>query len=159
MKALFEQGKDFEEYLNEIEGGISKKVARLFQRIDDFNLPSSQPSITNLLILSEVWCPDCLVLMAAVQKLQAKEPALKIRMLGKEGHDDILEDRSNDGKARIPLIIFLDQNFNQQGFISERPQSITALFAEDEQAHKNYRAGAFMSILIEELIKQIWVEQ
>lgn len=156
MKELFAKGQDLLSYLkNQEDEGIKKKVERLYTRIEDRDFEKPEVKYPNIILFSESWCPDCLVLAAALQFLVEKIPGLQVRKLPQKPHEEVLERHARDGKARIPLALFLDENYEQQGYLSERPESIQEKIDRDADHHKAYRSGRFMDELVGEVLKEI----
>lgn len=150
MNELLRQGKPLGEYLEEAEDGIKRKIHRLNKRAREVSLDPFEPRYKKGVLFSEFWCPDCLVLAAALRYFQGVIPQLEIKVLKKEGFSDFLSKNSADGKARIPLLIILDEEGNKVDHLSEVPSSLREVTSE-EMGHRDYRAGKYMAPLLEEL--------
>lgn len=150
VEELLKQGKPLGEYLEEAEEGIKRKVQRLYERAREVDLDPFEPRYRKGVLFSEFWCPDCLVLAAALRYVQEETPQMEIKVLKKEGFSDILSKNSADGKARIPLLIVLDEEGKKVDHLSEVPFSLRGVTRE-EKGHRDYRVGKYMAPLLEEL--------
>jgi len=150
VEELFEKGKPLAEYAAGAEEGISKKINRLSERARKENLPEAKTRYRRCLLFSEFWCPDCLVMLAALKYIQELAPELEIRALKREGQLGILSEHSIDGKARIPLLLVLDDEGKTADYLSEVPSSLQEI-KKDPKEHRDYRAGKYMDQLLEAL--------
>lgn len=150
MEQLFQKGKPLEDYLQSGDKGIREKVQRLNERAQKVELPQNELKRKKVLLFSEFWCPDCLVLSGAVKAFKEKDPALEVRVLPRDDYLSIISEHSIDGKARIPLLFVLDEKKQIQGKISEVPSSLREKL-KDKKQHRDYRAGKLMRPLMEEL--------
>ncbi|GEM_PF-1486989 len=150
MQELFEKGKPLAKYVGGAEEGISRKIDRLLDRARKEKLPEAKPMDRRCLLFSEFWCPDCLVMLASLRYIQELLPQLEIRVLSREGYLDILSEHSVDGKARIPLLLVLDDEGNTRDYLSEVPSSIQEI-KNDPKDHRDYRSGKYMDKLLEAL--------
>ncbi len=150
MEQLFQKGKTLKDYLQSGDKGIQEKVKRLYERARQLDIPQGGLKMKKILLFSEFWCPDCLVLSGAVKAFKEKNPALEVRILPRDDYLAILSEHSIDGKARIPLLLVLDEKGQIQGEISEVPSALREKL-KDKNQHRDYRAGKLMGPLMEEL--------
>jgi len=150
VKELFLKGKPLPEYLKLGEEGIQRKVDRLYERAKEIELPPGEIKYKKGLLFTEFWCPDCLVLAAALKYIQETFPDLEIRVLGRDNHLEILSHYSADGKPRIPFFVVLDKENKENSYLSEVPSSLQDIVKEDI-GHRDYRAGKYMRPLIDDL--------
>ncbi len=148
MRELFNSGKSLEDYFQQGESGIKRKIERLYGRIGDVEFPGRNYTHNKVLLFSETWCPDCLVIIAALKYLQEKIPVLEVQVQPQEPNAPILERHSADGMDRIPLILFLAEDFTEKAFISETPAELGPDIKKDPEKHKQYRMGAYMNEVV-----------
>jgi len=150
VEQLFQKGKPLKDYLQSGDKGIQEKVKRLYERAQKVEFQQEGLKMKKILLFSEFWCPDCLVLSGALKVFKENNPALEVRVLPRDDYLPILSEHSIDGKARIPLLLVLDEKGQIQGKISEVPSSLREKI-KDKNQHRDYRAGKLMEPLMEEL--------
>lgn len=76
--------------------------------------------------LSEDWCGDCTDNLPIVSRISVETGKLDFRIIGRDDNLDIMDLYLKYGEFRsIPVIIFMDQHFNEIGHLKERPESVT----------------------------------
>jgi Thioredoxin len=82
---------------------------------------SSLPGSWHLLVLSEDWCGDAVNTVPVVAKLAEHCPNVDLRVLGRDANPDLM-DAHLTGRARsIPVIIALDDSYEERGWWGPRP--------------------------------------
>jgi len=89
----------------------------------------------NVLVLSEEWCPDCTDGLPIIDRIAKESGKLNVRNFPRDENLDLADQFLNKGEFRsIPTVIFLDDNYELIGFVSERPDSVTDYRKQKRQA-------------------------
>lgn len=92
----------------------------------DFSAFEALPEMLKVVALSEDWCGDCTDNLPIVDRIATETGKLDFRIIGRDDNLDIMERYLKYGKFQaIPVIIFMDQEFNEIGHLKERPESVT----------------------------------
>jgi hypothetical protein len=92
----------------------------------DLSAFEALPEPLYVLALSEDWCGDCTDNLPIVHRIATETGRLDFRILSRDENLDIMDRYLKYGEFRsIPLIIFMDRDFNEIGHLKERPESVT----------------------------------
>jgi hypothetical protein len=87
------------------------------------------------LALTEDFCPDSAQFIPPVAKLAQEIPTVEIRLLLRDQHRELASNyRRKDGYQAIPVLIALDRDGTELGYLVERPQRV-----HDELARESGR--------------------
>ena len=78
----------------------------------------------HLLVLSEDWCGDAVNSVPAVARLAELAPNLDLRVLARDHNLDLMDAHLTGTSRSIPVIIILDENFEEQGWWGSRPAEL-----------------------------------
>lgn len=95
----------------------------------------------HLLVVGEMWCPDCQINVTVLDHLQRLQPRIDLAVITKGRAEDDLRERLGLERISIPLVVVLDEHFQPVGGFVERPQEV---IAGGEALKPAYRAGAFL---------------
>ena len=92
-------------------------------RVDDeyVRRVSSLPGRWHLLVLSEDWCGDAVNTVPIVARLAERCPNLDLRVLARDENPDIMDAHLTGSSRSIPVIIVLDDLFEERGWWGPRP--------------------------------------
>jgi thiol-disulfide isomerase/thioredoxin len=66
----------------------------------------------NLLVVSGIWCGDCVQQCPLVQRLaEANSKCIDLRLLDRDQHRDLSEQLRINGGDRVPVVLFLAEDF------------------------------------------------
>jgi hypothetical protein len=89
---------------------------------DDFvRRVSSLPGFWHLLVLSEDWCGDAVNTVPVVARLADRCPNLDLRVLERDTNADIMDAHLTGRSRSIPVIIVLDEAYEERGWWGPRP--------------------------------------
>ncbi|MCX7695302.1 MAG: thioredoxin family protein [Caloramator sp.] len=108
----------------------------------------------DILLFSEDYCPDCLVLFPFVEFLCIKL-GVNVKILKRQGNEEFL--RELTGEAKIPTAIFINADNSLRGMIVEFPENFKKTLiglTEDEMKRKiaEYREGKYFEMIEKEVI-------
>ena len=88
------------------------------------------PKPVNVLAIVEDWCGDVVAGVPIIERLAEESGKLNIRYAQRDS-TPFIDRYLNKGQFKsIPVLVFLDENFNELGAFYERPDSITKLRAD-----------------------------
>jgi len=79
----------------------------------------------HLLVLNEDWCGDSVNIVPIVAKLTESVSNMDMRILERDKNLDIMDAHLTNGKSRsIPIVILLDQKYQECGWWGPRPREL-----------------------------------
>jgi Thioredoxin len=78
----------------------------------------------HLLILSEDWCGDAVNTVPLVVRLVEGAPDLDCRLLARDENPDIMDTHLTNGSRSIPLVIVLDEQYQECRWWGPRPREL-----------------------------------
>jgi len=122
-ETLFKEGKLFKVYVESSDFEKVYKSASIPSEDEKFF--SSLP--LKVLCISEHWCGDCrreVPLLAYI----AHKAGWDLRIFGRDENPALMEKYTTEGKQKIPIFVFFDENFKEIGrFVEKAPEGKTTL--------------------------------
>jgi len=78
----------------------------------------------HLLVLSEDWCGDSVNIVPIVAKLTESVSNMDMRILKRDENLDIMDDHLTGTSRSIPIVILLDQKYQECGWWGPRPREL-----------------------------------
>lgn len=98
------------------------------------------PGRWHLLVLLEDWCGDALNTVAPIAALAEAAPNLDLRVLSRDNNPNLMDSHLTQGSRSIPVVIVLDEAFEEVGWWGPRPAELQAWArAEGAQMPKEER--------------------
>ena len=133
LKERFLSGETFSEFLErpkqnselwdalynraKLSDDVYPRVARLRQQ-------------WHLLVLSEDWCGDSMSTLPVIARLTEATPLIEMRIIGRDANPDLISSHLTGLSRSIPVIIVLDDEFNECGWWGPRPGSLQTWVTE-----------------------------
>ena len=110
-----------------------------------------------LIAFMELTCPDAMVLLPYLAKIEELNPKLHVRVLKRSGHEDEMVKELGHPDPRVPTVLIYDKDGRRVGKMEEYPlcflKRLKGLDAEDtEELVKRYRRGYYNTEIIKGLI-------
>ena len=81
--------------------------------------------IVNVLCLSGIWCGDCVRSVPIVARLaEAAGPPVDLRFVDRDAIPELRDDLRVLGAMRVPMVLFLTEDFHEIGRYGDRPLSV-----------------------------------
>lgn len=77
-----------------------------------------------LLVLAGTWCGDCVNQCPVLQRIAESSPRIELRFLDRDEHPDVREELAINRGYRIPMVVFLSEDFVEVARYGERTLSI-----------------------------------
>lgn len=111
-------------------GQMTQNRDLFITRIDEANISDAGREVfgqepLRLLVLTEDFCTDSAQFIPPLAKMSQELPEVELRLLLRDQHRDLADNyRRRDGYQAIPVIIVLDSEGNELGFLIERPRRV-----------------------------------
>ncbi|MCK5828237.1 thioredoxin family protein [Candidatus Bipolaricaulota bacterium] len=87
----------------------------------------------NILVVTEPWCGDSLAIFPVIAKLFT-EAGCTIRIIRRNEHTDLIDQFLTNGGRAIPIVIVLDEEFNECFHWGPRPIQAQSIMTEHKAA-------------------------
>lgn len=118
---------DFVAMLASVEKNVDLWAAmwRHARADDDYvNRVARLPGVWHLLVLSEDWCGDAVNTLPVVARLVERCPNVDLRVLGRDANPDLMNSHLTGTSRSIPVVIVLDEGFEERGWWGPRPTAL-----------------------------------
>ena len=162
-KTLFTQGLDFETYLKQGTEDETQAVNKVADQLSEAVLPetlvqqlSAIKKDVHLLIVGEMWCPDCQLNITAIKYMALLQPKIKLSIISKETAKQQLMELMELSQIKIPLVAMLNEQYQLVNSFIERPQTVISV--EDfDRIKSDYFAGKYLLATISEISRKLAV--
>jgi hypothetical protein len=127
LRDRYYTGASFEELLGTFEKNVELwQAVWRYARVDDdyVRRVSSLSGSWHLLVLSEDWCGDAVNTVPVVARLAERCPNVDLRVLERDANSDIMDAHLTGRSRSIPVIIVLDEAYEERGWWGPRPTAL-----------------------------------
>jgi hypothetical protein len=127
LRARYVAAQEFEEMLASAQKNVELWTALWrHARVDDdyVRRASSLSGSWHLLVLSEDWCGDAVNTVPVVARLAERCPNVDLRVLARDANPDIMDAHLTERSRSIPVIIVLDEAYEERGWWGPRPTAL-----------------------------------
>lgn len=127
LRARYLAAHDFESMVGSAQKNVELWAALWrYARVDDdyVSRASSLSGIWHLLVLSEDWCGDAVNTVPVVARLAERCPNVDLRVLARDANPDIMDAHLTGCSRSIPVIIALDEAYEERGWWGPRPTAL-----------------------------------
>jgi hypothetical protein len=118
-------------YADYMKTGKEEHQRRWQQALDAASLTDSQAKLIgsftrqmNVLVISGIWCGDCAVQGPLMHRIALGNPGrIDLRWVDRDEHKDLSDQLKINGGARVPVAIFMAEDFEPCAVYGERPLS------------------------------------
>lgn len=162
LRELYSKGVNFKSFLDQDQDVNREKAWEIYHNIELENDLIEQingiSSKTYIIGFAEIWCPDCIINVPAIQKLVELNPNFELKILPREGNEISMEPYKFGGKIRIPTFVILGDDFNEKGAFIERPSIFNDIIQNGNElqriiAKRKYKKGDYVANTIEQVVK------
>jgi hypothetical protein len=102
-------------------------------------LQLSQPM--NWLVITEAWCGDAAQSIPVINRIAEQNEGINVRFIFRDDHLDIMDEYLTNGARSIPILIAMDEEFNELGTWGPRPDPAQQLVMDAKQNPEKYEGG------------------
>jgi thiol-disulfide isomerase/thioredoxin len=121
----FAAALDYAQYL---KTGTDEQRRRWSQVYDAASLSDAQTNLVrgfvremNILIISGIWCGDCVQQCPLIARIaQGNAEKIHLRLVDRDQHRDLIEKFRVNGGDRVPVVLFLAEDFEFCGAFGDR---------------------------------------
>lgn len=77
-----------------------------------------------LLAIAEDWCGDASNTLPVLARLAEQAPGLELRLIKRDEHPELMDRYLTNGSRSIPIVIALDEDFQELGHWGPRPRAL-----------------------------------
>jgi hypothetical protein len=129
FKALWDKALPFEGFVDSCKAehcGLWQGIYNL-ARIPDWALAAVPAGAgRKLLVIAEDWCGDASNTVPIIAKLVDLAPGLELRVIARDENPELMDQYLTNGSRSIPIVIALDQSFQELGHWGPRPVQLQA---------------------------------
>ncbi|MGH2371869.1 MAG: thioredoxin family protein [bacterium] len=110
-----------------------------WQRIyDEVSLSDAQRALLasftrqmHLLCVAGAWCGDCVLQCPIFERIREASPTIEVRFMDRDAHPDVQDALVMNAGRRVPVVVFLSEDFEECGRYGERTISMYRKMAAD----------------------------
>lgn len=129
LKALWDKGLTFESFVASCKAehcGLWQGIYNL-ARVPDWALEAVPPQAGRmLLVIAEDWCGDASNTVPILAKLVNQAAGLELRVVLRDENPELMDQYLTNGARSIPIVIALDERFDEIGHWGPRPAQLQA---------------------------------
>lgn len=153
------KGLTFEQYLNKNSESERNKVLEAYEKTElskeAIETVKSINNKVNVVVFSEGYCPDCVVTLPFIKRMENLNENIKVYLFGMDGNRELLEEYT--GTARIPTVMTFTESMEPKGAYIEVPKVIAEKMAKltSEKQRElviEYREGKHNKLVEQELL-------
>ncbi len=134
MKERFLQAETFQDFLDSVQSHQTL-WHQIFERAslsrEAEELASSIHGQWNLLVLAEDWCGDAVHTLPYLARLEEAFPKFRLRILSRDENPDLMAAHLTNGTLSIPVVMVLDEEFQEVAWWGPRPAALQELFLRE----------------------------
>jgi hypothetical protein len=127
FRKLWDQALTYEAFLASCRAdhcGLWLGVYRLARIPDWARVAVPEGAQRKLLVIAEDWCGDASNTVPVVAKLVDMVPGFDLRVIQRDKHPEVMNQFLTNGSRSIPIVIALDENFEEIGHWGPRPSEL-----------------------------------
>lgn len=168
LQQLFKNGMLFDVFTSDDHDVNIEKLLEIYDGIEiDKKLIGEIKLIDEpiyILAFAELWCPDCIINLPALKKINDINPNIVFRILSREDDEKYTGNYKTDNKPKIPTFIILNDKFEEIGIFVENPKILDNIVSKGNQveivvAKRKYQKGEYVNETIREIINIITGKQ
>lgn len=87
----------------------------------------------NFLVITEAWCGDAAQNIPFIAKLAAENSKIDLRFVLRDEHPDLMDQYLTNGAKSIPILVMMDENFNDLARWGPRPEPVQHMVMEAKE--------------------------
>ena len=87
----------------------------------------------NWLVITEAWCGDAAQNIPFIAKLASENSNIDLRFIMRDEHPEIMDQYLTNGARSIPILVIMDENFNDIVIWGPRPEPVQNMVMEAKE--------------------------
>lgn len=125
IQAQFEASLPYDAY---VKSGSADQLASWQKVYDQVALTQAQTELVkafvrpiNVVVLSGIWCGDCVQQGPIIQKIADANPQnIRVRWADRDKHPELADQLMVNGGKRVPVVVFAAEDFEVAGWFGDR---------------------------------------
>jgi Thioredoxin len=129
FRTLWGQALDFNAFVASCQAQYCGLWQGLYNlaRIPSWAIESVPPGVVRrFLVIAEDWCGDASNTVPVIAKLVEAIPGLELRVIQRDAYPQVMDRYLTNGARSIPIVIALDESFQEIGHWGPRPTELQA---------------------------------
>jgi hypothetical protein len=129
FKKLWDKALPFDEFVASCKAehcGLWQGIYNLARVPEWARVAVPQGVGRKLLVIAEDWCGDASNTVPIIAKLAHSVPGLGLRVILRDTNPEVMDQYLTNGSRSIPIVIALDENFEEVGHWGPRPSELQA---------------------------------
>jgi hypothetical protein len=134
MRDRFQKAETFREFLDSVQ--VHQNL--WYQIYERARLPQEALDAAgwisgrwHFLVLAEDWCGDAVHILPYLARLEETFPQFRLRILSRDENPALMNSHLTNGTRSIPVIMVLDEEFQEVAWWGPRPQPLQELFLRE----------------------------
>ncbi len=139
-KELYSQGKttgnnQTQNFINYTKLGIQRVKRGLKTITIEHNVITTlnDTKAINWLVISEAWCGDAANIIPVLVKMAEANKQISLKIILRDENQKIMDCFLTNGARAIPILVFLDDNYNELGYWGPRPRPAQKMFISHKE--------------------------
>jgi hypothetical protein len=127
FRKIWESGLTFDEFVASCKAqhcGLWQGVYKLARVPEWARNAMPAGAQRKLLVIAEDWCGDASNTVPVVAKLADSVPGLELKIILRDANPEVMDRYLTNGARSIPVVIALDENFQELGHWGPRPSEL-----------------------------------
>lgn len=136
FRALWDHALTFEQFLllsREEHRALWEGIYR-HMKVPEWVGPAVEGLRRNLLVITEDWCMDASSTIPALVRVAEAHPDISLRIILRDQNPDLMNRYLTNGSRSIPVVIILDEFFQELGHWGPRPSELQRWFVANRTA-------------------------
>lgn len=114
---------------NDYVNSLTEQVDEFMERYNSYNpQPITDPVVvTKVAVITEDWCGDSVNYVPVLFKVCQALPNIEVRVFKRDSFPELRDAHLHGGKAKIPIVVFMNDQLEELGRFIERPLSAARL--------------------------------
>lgn len=134
LKVKWESAITLEEFIDQAEKNqdIWKSMHERARVPAEFAERLEELPARYLLVILEDWCGDAFNSVPVIARLAEKHPRLELRVVRRDEHLDLMDQYLSGTSRAIPVVIVMNENFEELGWWGSRPRPLQKWVTSEE---------------------------
>ena len=129
FRQLWEQALTYDDFVESCKAqycGLWKGVYGIARIPEWATAAVPAGTVRKLLVIAEDWCGDASNTVPVIAKLANSAPGLELRVILRDQHPNVMDRYLTNGSRSIPIVIALDESYQELGHWGPRPAELQA---------------------------------